>query len=175
MNPDQYFPPQQQPNNNKKKTKTKTTNADSVAYAENQSMFLDSLGGDAAWLGRYARSRRVPAAAAAAVQRPHSGAAAPGREGAPRSGLERNSSRCSLLRHSPSPCPLQRGRPHPLGAGGAKHQGQPPLRGLHGAALPPLALCGSLPFGREGASLPPLAGPGPLRSLLFLIHPFPTP
>lgn len=29
----------------------------SVAYAENQSMFLDSLAGDAAWLARYARSR----------------------------------------------------------------------------------------------------------------------
>lgn len=29
----------------------------SVAYAENQSMFLDSLANDAAWLGRYARSR----------------------------------------------------------------------------------------------------------------------
>lgn len=29
----------------------------SVAYAENQSMFLDSLAGDAAWLGRFARSR----------------------------------------------------------------------------------------------------------------------
>jgi hypothetical protein len=29
----------------------------SVAYAENQSMFLDSLAGDAAWLGRYAVSR----------------------------------------------------------------------------------------------------------------------
>eukprot|EP00611_Tribonema_gayanum_P015560 TRINITY_DN2741_c0_g1_i1.p1 TRINITY_DN2741_c0_g1~~TRINITY_DN2741_c0_g1_i1.p1 ORF type:complete len:644 (+),score=223.31 TRINITY_DN2741_c0_g1_i1:81-2012(+) len=29
----------------------------SVAYAENQSMFLDSLMGDAAWLGRYARDR----------------------------------------------------------------------------------------------------------------------
>eukprot|EP00877_Chromochloris_zofingiensis_P006150 jgi/Chrzof1/1789/Cz10g21060.t1 len=29
----------------------------SVAYAENQSMFLDSLAHDAAWLGRYARSR----------------------------------------------------------------------------------------------------------------------
>lgn len=29
----------------------------SVAYAENQSMFLDSLSGDAAWLGRYAVSR----------------------------------------------------------------------------------------------------------------------
>jgi hypothetical protein len=29
----------------------------SVAYAENQSMFLDSLARDAAWLGRYARSR----------------------------------------------------------------------------------------------------------------------
>lgn len=28
----------------------------SVAYAENQSMFLDSLAHDAAWLGRYARS-----------------------------------------------------------------------------------------------------------------------
>ncbi len=35
----------------------------SVAYAENQSMFLDSLAGDAAWLARYAVSRageRVP-------------------------------------------------------------------------------------------------------------------
>ncbi|KAK9843964.1 hypothetical protein WJX81_000584 [Elliptochloris bilobata] len=35
----------------------------SVAYAENQSMFLDSLAGDAAWLARYALSRegaRVP-------------------------------------------------------------------------------------------------------------------
>lgn len=29
----------------------------SVAYAENQSMFLDSLSNDGAWLGRYARSR----------------------------------------------------------------------------------------------------------------------
>ena len=29
----------------------------SVAYAENQSMFLDSLCGDAAWRGRYARAR----------------------------------------------------------------------------------------------------------------------
>jgi len=29
----------------------------SVAYAENQSMFLDSLVGDAAWRGRYARDR----------------------------------------------------------------------------------------------------------------------
>ncbi|KAI8467008.1 MAG: hypothetical protein J3K34DRAFT_431916 [Monoraphidium minutum] len=29
----------------------------SVAYAENQSMFLDSLASDAAWLGRYARDR----------------------------------------------------------------------------------------------------------------------
>lgn len=29
----------------------------SVAYAENQSMFLDSLANDAAWLGRYAVSR----------------------------------------------------------------------------------------------------------------------
>lgn len=29
----------------------------SVAYAENQSMFLDSLVGDAAWRGRYARNR----------------------------------------------------------------------------------------------------------------------
>eukprot|EP00197_Chlamydomonas_leiostraca_P012787 CAMPEP_0202859018 /NCGR_PEP_ID=MMETSP1391-20130828/1317_1 /ASSEMBLY_ACC=CAM_ASM_000867 /TAXON_ID=1034604 /ORGANISM="Chlamydomonas leiostraca, Strain SAG 11-49" /LENGTH=626 /DNA_ID=CAMNT_0049538015 /DNA_START=77 /DNA_END=1957 /DNA_ORIENTATION=- len=29
----------------------------SVAYAENQSMFLDAFAGDAAWLGRYARSR----------------------------------------------------------------------------------------------------------------------
>ena len=29
----------------------------SVAYAENQSMFLDSLCDDAAWLGRYAKSR----------------------------------------------------------------------------------------------------------------------
>lgn len=29
----------------------------SVAYAENQSMFLDSLSGDGAWLGRYAVSR----------------------------------------------------------------------------------------------------------------------
>ena len=29
----------------------------SVAYAETQSMFLDSLVDDAAWLGRYARSR----------------------------------------------------------------------------------------------------------------------
>ncbi|KAK9816558.1 hypothetical protein WJX72_001939 [[Myrmecia] bisecta] len=29
----------------------------SVAYAENQSMFLDAFVGDAAWLGRYARSR----------------------------------------------------------------------------------------------------------------------
>lgn len=29
----------------------------SVAYAENQSMFLDSLVGDAAWLGRYARNK----------------------------------------------------------------------------------------------------------------------
>jgi len=29
----------------------------SVAYAENQSMVLDSLVGDAAWMGRYARSR----------------------------------------------------------------------------------------------------------------------
>ena len=29
----------------------------SVALAENQSMFLDSLAGDAAWLGRYARAR----------------------------------------------------------------------------------------------------------------------
>jgi hypothetical protein len=28
-----------------------------VAYAETQSMFLDSLVDDAAWLGRYARSR----------------------------------------------------------------------------------------------------------------------
>jgi hypothetical protein len=31
----------------------------SVAYAETQSMTLDSLAGDAAWLGRYARSRRA--------------------------------------------------------------------------------------------------------------------
>ncbi|WIA33193.1 hypothetical protein OEZ86_006339 [Tetradesmus obliquus] len=30
----------------------------SVAYAENQSMFLDSLAGDGAWLGRYAVSRQ---------------------------------------------------------------------------------------------------------------------
>lgn len=30
----------------------------SVAYAENQSMFLDSLASDAAWLGRYARDRQ---------------------------------------------------------------------------------------------------------------------
>merc|ERR1711871_599980 len=30
----------------------------SVAYAENQSMFLDSLVGDAAWRGRYARNRK---------------------------------------------------------------------------------------------------------------------
>lgn len=30
----------------------------SVAYAENQSMFLDSLAGDAAWLARYARDAR---------------------------------------------------------------------------------------------------------------------
>jgi hypothetical protein len=29
----------------------------SVAYAENQSMFLDSLVGDAAWKGRYAISK----------------------------------------------------------------------------------------------------------------------
>lgn len=29
----------------------------SVAYAETQSMTLDSLAGDAAWLGRYARNR----------------------------------------------------------------------------------------------------------------------
>jgi hypothetical protein len=29
----------------------------SVAYAENQSMLLDSLVGDAAWRGRYARDR----------------------------------------------------------------------------------------------------------------------
>ena len=29
----------------------------SVAYAENQSMFLDSLVGDAAWVGRYAVSQ----------------------------------------------------------------------------------------------------------------------
>lgn len=29
----------------------------SVAYAENQSMFLDSLCDDAAWLGRYAKNR----------------------------------------------------------------------------------------------------------------------
>ena len=29
----------------------------SVAYAENQSMFLDSFIGDAAWKGRYACSR----------------------------------------------------------------------------------------------------------------------
>ncbi|KAF5828250.1 oligoendopeptidase [Dunaliella salina] len=29
----------------------------SVAYAENQSMFLDAFAGDAAWLGRYARNR----------------------------------------------------------------------------------------------------------------------
>lgn len=32
----------------------------SVAYAENQSMFLDSLAGDADWLGRYAKSRWGP-------------------------------------------------------------------------------------------------------------------
>ena len=32
----------------------------SVAYAETQSMFLDSLVGDAAWRGRYARDREVP-------------------------------------------------------------------------------------------------------------------
>jgi hypothetical protein len=31
----------------------------SVAYAETQSMFLDSLAGDAAWLGRFARNRWV--------------------------------------------------------------------------------------------------------------------
>lgn len=29
----------------------------SVAYAENQSMFLDSFIGDAAWKGRYALTR----------------------------------------------------------------------------------------------------------------------
>ena len=29
----------------------------SVAYAENQSMFLDSFIDDAAWKGRYAKSR----------------------------------------------------------------------------------------------------------------------
>jgi hypothetical protein len=29
----------------------------SVAYAENQSMFLDAFAGDAAWLARYARDR----------------------------------------------------------------------------------------------------------------------
>lgn len=45
----------------------------SVAYAETQSMFLDSLAGDAAWLGRYARNGCawclpcVPAVAASAA------------------------------------------------------------------------------------------------------------
>jgi hypothetical protein len=29
-----------------------------VAYAENQSMFLDAFATDAAWLGRYARNRK---------------------------------------------------------------------------------------------------------------------
>lgn len=32
----------------------------SVAYAENQSMFLDSLISDGDWLARYAKSRCVP-------------------------------------------------------------------------------------------------------------------
>lgn len=39
----------------------------SVAYAENQSMFLDSFGKDAAWLGRYAYSRSVRCSSGARV------------------------------------------------------------------------------------------------------------
>ena len=41
----------------------------SVAYAENQSMFLDSFIDDAAWKGRYAMSRYLAFVFATAMKR----------------------------------------------------------------------------------------------------------
>jgi hypothetical protein len=127
----------------------------SVAYAENQSMFLDSMATDAAWLGRYARDREVSHDASRLI-RPlcvlYSGgqggwwwwwwwqAVVCGGAGRPPRGHIRMlytreyktpPPPNNRLNNRPHPSP-PKGQRHPLVPGGAHAQGLAPLRGLPG-------------------------------------------